>query len=216
MNSMVNLKELEKKAFTTVFEDGLWDIFIGIMLFCFMVAPLLLNDWGFGDFWSVVIFLPVVLVFLWSIKISENRITAPRLGIVKMGENRRKKVFGLQIILVFTVVLGVIIGLVVFLLGDKLYSINWFFPATTCFVFMFSFTAAAVALNVRRYQWYGIMITVLVPMGEILFWKGLIKHHGIPLVFGIVALIILGTGICKFLLFLKHFQLPTEESDGKY
>ena len=215
MTDVLNLKELEKKAFKSVFEDGLWDMLIGIVLFFSMAAPILLSDLGFGDFWSAAVFLPVNLGFIWLLKFTKIHTTVPRLGMVRMGEKRRKKVRGLQTVLIFMLVLGLIMGLVVFSFNETLKLINWFFAAIICFVFMFSFTAAAVKFNVRRFQYYGILITMLVPVGEILFRKGLIKHHGIPLAFGTAAVIILVTGIYKFYTFLKHFPLLTEETDDK-
>ncbi|MCJ7813777.1 hypothetical protein MUP95_10735 [bacterium] len=64
MNALLNLKELEKKAFRSYFEDGLWDIFVGIILLQFFVIPLYISDLGLGDFWSAVIFLPVYMIAL--------------------------------------------------------------------------------------------------------------------------------------------------------
>ncbi|MFH1941178.1 MAG: hypothetical protein ABIL68_03660, partial [bacterium] len=67
MIQALDLKALEKKTFRSTFEDGLWDIFIGLIFLQFAVAPLL-NDLGLGDFWSSFVFLPVYLiamVLLW-------------------------------------------------------------------------------------------------------------------------------------------------------
>jgi hypothetical protein len=56
MQEKISLKEAEKKAFKTSFDDGLWDILIGSFFLEFAIAPLI--SASLGDFWSSVVFLP--------------------------------------------------------------------------------------------------------------------------------------------------------------
>ena len=39
MTQNINLKALEKKAWRSVFQDGLWDIFLGLLLMAFGLRP---------------------------------------------------------------------------------------------------------------------------------------------------------------------------------
>ena len=41
MTEPLNLKEIEKKAWRSTFEDGLWDIYLGSLFFIMGVSPLL-------------------------------------------------------------------------------------------------------------------------------------------------------------------------------
>jgi len=213
MHKTLDLKELEKKAFRATFQDGLWDILIGLTLLLFMVAPLYVSRYGFGDFWSSILMLPIYLVAFALVKVGKNRITAPRLGTMKIGEGRKRKLKGLNIILVLIVILGIIAGLIVFRHGPALRRMNWIFPGVICFVFMFTFSFAAVLLNVPRFLFYGTMVVILVPIGEVLFLQGYVAHHGYPLVFGITSLVIVLTGIAHLVLFLQKYRLPTAEEN---
>ena len=68
MSQDVNMKQIERRAYTSCFEDGLWDIAIGLFAAAWAVAPLL-SDLGLSDIWSGVIFLPFFAlgyVVLWG------------------------------------------------------------------------------------------------------------------------------------------------------
>jgi len=209
--SQIDLQALEKKAFRTVFDDGLWDLFIALALFLFTVAPILAGRFGLGDFWSSVIFLPFYLLAFWLFRIAKTGITIPRLGMMKIGAGRRSKIRGLQWILAVVLVLGLLFGVAVTVFGATLRSMNWMFTAVVCFVFMFSFTTAAVMLDVRRFIYYGLLIVMLVCGGEILFWRGFVTHHGIPQAFGLAAAVIGLTGLILLIRFRRKYPRTTED-----
>jgi len=80
MNTQTNLKGIEKKAYESIWDDGLIDIFVGISLA------------GLGIFWltEYAVFgglFPILLVPIWSGV--RSRITAPRAGSVQFGADRR-------------------------------------------------------------------------------------------------------------------------------
>jgi hypothetical protein len=56
MSENTNLKDIERKIFSSTFQDGTLDILIGSVILMFAIAPLLSNR--LGDFWSSAIFLP--------------------------------------------------------------------------------------------------------------------------------------------------------------
>ena len=99
MSDYIDLKKLERKAFTSIFEDGFFDMYLGI-LFVGMglltslpeTIPRLMN---YGLF-ALIIGIGI-LVFLGG----KRLITVPRIGIVKLGRKRKaeKKKFVLVLII---------------------------------------------------------------------------------------------------------------------
>ncbi|MCJ7813778.1 hypothetical protein MUP95_10740, partial [bacterium] len=133
------------------------------------------------------------------------KITVPRIGFMKASKPRRKKVSSLVWLLLFLFVIGILSGMFYLYISKRIDQIKWFFPALFCFIFFLSFSAASFLLNVYRFLIYGIIIAVLIPVGEILFSKGYLSHHGYPVIFGITTTIIIFTGIGKLVTFIKKY-----------
>lgn len=81
MAERISLKEVERKAWTSYFEDGLWDIFLGAMLLIGGIRSV--TDYV----WYTLLILPLILVFM----LGKRLITTPRLGHVKFGPSRKAK-----------------------------------------------------------------------------------------------------------------------------
>ena len=98
----IDLKKLEKRAFMTFFQDGLWDICLGLFIMGWGIG--ILTDMAFliGG-WFIVIYLAVLGIKKW--------LTYPRIGYVKL--NKREVKMKLQL----TILLGVVMLLGVFITG---------------------------------------------------------------------------------------------------
>jgi hypothetical protein len=81
MAERISLKEVERKAWTSYFEDGLWDIFFGAMLLIGGIRSV--TDYV----WYTLLILPLILV----LPLGKRFITIPRLGLVKFGPSRKAK-----------------------------------------------------------------------------------------------------------------------------
>ena len=123
----ISLKELEKKAFRSVFQDGLWDIFIGFLFTQFAIAPLL-SDQGFSDFWSSAALLPVYLIVLALVMIGKKNVVVPRLGFVQFNKTRKSKIKILILMTTIILLFGIIAA--AFFVDLSHLNINWLFPAT--------------------------------------------------------------------------------------
>ena len=108
MTEKVDLKELEKKAWRSTFQDGLWDIYFGL-LFMGMGIYTIPQLFGIEDTLSLI-----MLLMIWQFSsfgfffIGKKKITVPRIGFVKFGKKRTIKRVKLTIFLCFMVVLNVI------------------------------------------------------------------------------------------------------------
>ncbi len=89
MDSQLNLKELERKAFRSTYQDGLWDvqwgmIVIGMALFIFR------PDEGYGAR-NIILFLlsfSLANLVFWA---GKKFVTVPRMGQVSFGPLRKQK-----------------------------------------------------------------------------------------------------------------------------
>ena len=89
MAEKLDLKEIEKKAWRSTYQDGLWDIYMGLLVIGFALI-FYLNFLGLEE--------PQIIIFLccWNIipicilSFGKKYITPKRIGSVKFGEKRKK------------------------------------------------------------------------------------------------------------------------------
>ena len=103
MNEKIDLKKIEKKAWKSCFQDGLWDIFLGLILVGFGIAPLIEEITGITYLISYIILLSLGYIIFYG---GKKYITVPRIGNVKFGPKRKYKRIKLVIILVISVLFG--------------------------------------------------------------------------------------------------------------
>ena len=89
MNSPLNLKELERKAFRSFYQDGIWDIFFGLMMFA-MYAFTFFNQFE-NKALRVLVLLLLELSAVFFLIYGKKLITAPRLGNVNFSKERTKR-----------------------------------------------------------------------------------------------------------------------------
>jgi hypothetical protein len=108
MSNQINLKALERKAFRSTYEDGLWDIYWGLIVICmafFVYRPAT----GYSPLNIILTMCTFIVAYalLWAAK---KFITLPRMGQVRFGAVRKQKARTLAIILgVFVIVQGGIV-----------------------------------------------------------------------------------------------------------
>jgi hypothetical protein len=110
MVAQFNLKEMERRAFRSTYEDGLWDIYIGSLVAGF---ALLTNIPESDDFplERFLLFFAVTMLgnlIFWA---GKKFITLPRLGQFKVGAERRKRGRTLGLILAGIVLVQVAVVL---------------------------------------------------------------------------------------------------------
>ncbi|MFH1941868.1 MAG: hypothetical protein ABIL68_07160 [bacterium] len=212
MTQTLDLKALEKKAFRSTFEDGLWDIFIGLIFLQFAVAPLL-NGLGLGDFWSSFIFLPVYLIVMVLLWMAKKRIILPRIGFFKASTERKTKMKRMNIILFIIMMIGFIVGVVIFITNIR--PVHWIFPGVFTTIVFLNFGMGGYYLDVQRFYAYGLLNGLAIPVGEILYRKAGASHHGFPIVFGMTSGIMIVTGILLFMRFMRSHPPARGGADEK-
>lgn len=105
MEEAIDLRKIERSAFRSYFEDGMWDIFFGLMFILSGVRTITDNP-AFTLMILVIVLVPIL---------GKRVITVPRLGVAEFGE-RRKRGHMYLVVLIGVVVL-VSAGIVV--LGQR-------------------------------------------------------------------------------------------------
>jgi hypothetical protein len=205
MAQPIDLKELERRAFRSTFQDGLWDIYLGLLFLAFGFGPI--YEWlGFSMTADMVFHLSYVLVAFLILWFGKRYITVPRLGRAKFGPARRQKIIKTRLVLGASVLLGLAVW-ALFSSGHGLGVdlILLVFAANILIVF----GAMAYFLDFDRLYIYAVLYALSMPVGQ-----ALEEHAGLPdagAVFWVTAGATLVTGIVRFVRFLRDYSVPPVE-----
>ncbi len=154
-NEQINLKVLEKKAYRSLFQDGLWDIYIGCIILGFMTI----------SFYRIIpIYIGLIITYIWFgfavilFTLGKKLISVPRMGKVKYGPKRKKNK---KLLLIFCIINSIILLLLlIFLIVGWIQrlEINYIiFPiAIGVFLIWLPLTVTAILLDYRRLLLYAI------------------------------------------------------------
>jgi hypothetical protein len=208
MSSPTDLRQAERRAFRTAFQDGLWDILVGCFVLMFAIGPLL-SEIGMGDFWSSAVFLPLWALVYLGIYLVRKHVVAPRSGVVNFGPARKARLLRFNIVIFVVLLVGLALGV---LSAVHFGSPGWVHTARFGLIVLLSFAVAAFFLDFPRLYIYGLMLALAPFVGEWLYQRMGAAHHGYPIVFGAATGIILLAGLAQFVRFLRNNPLPPEES----
>ena len=212
MSTKINLKELELKAWRSVFQDGLWDIFLGLLLLA-MAIWALLSDVGFSESLGMAIFIGLEVLAMLVLWAGKKIITVPRMGRVKFGPKRKAKLNWVRVVLLLSVLVGAgvfVAGLAI--RGNLSERLNaaFFFPAAWIVNVIVVFSLGAYFLDFNRLYLIGVMYALPVPL-DILFRK--VADIDLSFIaFGVPAIVILIVGSVMLVRFLRDYPLLPEEA----
>jgi hypothetical protein len=135
MRMDADLKKLERRAYLTFFEDGLWDICLGLLIIVWGLMLTLEFSGVIGGIWVAAYFIIVSL---------KRWLTYPRTGYIKISGSRRQQI---KLVILGTVLF--LLGLVVFFLFNASRRPAWL---DEYFMLMFS-TMTAVVIALLGYWW---------------------------------------------------------------
>jgi len=209
MSHTINLKELERKAFRSTFQDGLWDMYLGFLLLTMGMGPVLpaLNT---SVMWTLVILLMLSVLAWLAFWAGKKFITTPRMGLVKFGPQRKAKLKKTRAVLFLSALLGVI----TFVLRAT-WNIEWAAIPIPAYVWAVQaivvFGLGAYFLDVSRFYAYGVLYAIPVPVDIVL-----LQNTGLPgfmfLPFGVSGVVMVLIGAVLFIRFLRDYPLLPEEA----
>ncbi len=207
MTEKLSLKDMERGLFRNSIQDGILDIQIGLMLLMF-VLPIYLSP-KLGDFWSSVVFLPLWFLVIFGLRAYRKKVVQPRVGTIKYGTYRKKKLMRLNIIILVVNLLALILGLFSFFNFSALSG--WAPSAGFSIIMLTGFSLAGYMLEMPRLYLYAILISAAPMIGEYLYQNFGASHHGFPITFGFVSAALVITGLIILIRLLGKY--PTQEKE---
>ncbi|UCH61676.1 MAG: hypothetical protein JSU77_07610 [Fidelibacterota bacterium] len=208
----IDLKEIERRAFRSTFQDGIWDIYLGLLLLLFGIALSLL-EFGIVIEWIGVIVITLCLLCMGFFIAGKKYITVPRIGRVTFSAARRSKTKNMTLLLTISFIIGVVL-LAIRLVGNE-DLFGWIapvpFPAllfsAVCLV---TFSSGAFLLDNIRFHLYGLFYAFPFPIVVIL--KSHTDMIGLWLLaYGIPSVLMLIVGVVLFYRFLRDYPPLTKE-----
>lgn len=208
MAQNIDLKELEKKAWTSYFQDGLLDIAIGTIMLAAVLSSTL-DAIGISDEVRIAIYIPLMVVVPSIIVIFGKRhITVPRLGVAKFGPHRKARnrimiagLVGLQLMLLAMLLLQWVYDVGSGLLGSIVVALN----------ILAAFCLIAYLLDYKRMYAMGILFAMSEP---VIFY---LKNHSDTvytgfIAYGIPAIIVMAMGFIVLQRFMRKYEKPSGET----
>ena len=206
MTQDVDLEQMERKAYVAYFQDGLWDILIGVLAAAWAITPLL-SDLGLSDIWSGVIFLPFFALGYAVFWAGKRLVTRPRMGRVRFGPKRKARLTTIGVVASALLTVALVIGIVASMSRT---TPGWIYPAAFSAVLLVGFSLGAYFLDFPRLYLYGALLALCLPVGDALFRYAGVAHHGWPVTFGFSAAVMLLIGVALFARFVRRCPRPAE------
>jgi hypothetical protein len=204
----IDMKELEKKAWTSYFQDGLLDIAIGMIMLAAVLSSTL-DVIGISDEVRISIYIPLMVVVPPVIVILGKRyITIPRLGVARFGPHRKARnrimiagLVGTQLILLAMLALQWIYGVGSGWLGSIIVTLN----------ILAAFCLIAYLLDYKRMYVIGILVAASEPVTFCLKNYSDTVYRGF-IAYGIPAIIVMVMGFIVLRQFMREYEKPTMET----
>ncbi len=204
MEPTISLKELEKKAFRSVHQDGLLDMVFGLILLLLGLGQLLERQPGISEGAAMAVYAGLVLVIVGGFTLLKRKVTLPRIGSAKFGPSRRAKVRKVVWVLAASAGLGLAVFAVTatgLLPGGSGLAIPALFLVNCVVVF----GAMAYFMEHSRLYLYGWFYGLSLFLSE---WLRPVSLY--PLLWAVipfsVIMVIIGTVL--FVRFLRDYPLP--------
>jgi hypothetical protein len=199
MKQESELRTIQRKVYMSFFEDGVWDIFLGLFVL----------GWGLsiltkGTYLPGALFVALYLT-VWGIK---KWLTYPRIGYVRFSStNRRKITTRFVILLTVVLLLGLLAG-VLWGIGTRPQWLTDYFPLIFNGMLAALVCLAAYWARVNRF----FLHAALIFLGAVLHvWLGIQWEFGFIGAGGIIILVGLGI-LIRFI--HKYPRVAQESQDG--
>jgi hypothetical protein len=212
----IDLKMIERKVWTSFFEDGIWDIYLGMLLMAMAVGALL-SDIRAPEAALISSYAVLMTIALLFLLLGKRFITMPRIGRVNYGPEARARKGRATIVLTFSVLVG-LLAFIIAVLGaresiSRTLSTDVLLPALWVGNMIILFSLAAYFLRFNRLYFIGVMFAIAVPLD--IFLRELTHRDLTFVAFSVPAMVILILGCIILIRFLRKYPKSIEETtDG--
>lgn len=205
MTTNINLKDVERKAWMSFFEDGLLDVFMGLNLLAVGI-PALLPHFFVSELRQNAAYVALMVPALFVYWLGKRFITMPRMGRARFGPTRKSKQRKTAVLYSISVLAGLIVFLV-FLMPTtgKSQGTPWSAPA------VFALGIGAWMLLILGLGSYFMDFTrgyVIAALYALAFSGTILLHNPImSITAGAVAMLM---GLIVFVRFLRRYRMPAQ------
>ena len=197
-------KKIERRVFTSFFQDGAIEAFTFIFLLQ-LGLPALFSRSGFGDLESALITLPIALILLIVVFLVRKFVVTPRLGRVKFLPERRRKLSKLILVPTLTLIAGAIVGYIFAENASLRHIYVGLIPFSLVSIIVFS--AAAYFLDMKRLYVYGAVVGLVFPLGKYLETV-IVSRNTLPATILFTAFVFFGMATVFLVAFLRKYHEP--------
>ncbi len=198
MSQEFELKRLERSVFTSFFQDGLWDIYGGLILLGF----------GIGMITGKIIWQILLITIALVIILFRKRIIMSRMGYVRFSPARETQVKRNKIIAVIAGAVLLILGLIIMFLFSADSVAPWAAVVLRDY-FLVIFGAilgglvaiAAFVIGVKRYYGYAALLFIAFTLGQMA--ERYSDNFDAGMFVFLTGIIIVASGIILFMRFLR-------------
>jgi hypothetical protein len=205
MNQKINLKEIERKAYTSYHQDGVIDVTVAVVVFLFSIIMLGDMPW-LGGIGGIAGILAVSLYAGFK-----KLVTVPRIGYVKFPQQRAQRMTAVAVALG---TLSAFMGLVAFLQTTSQGTTpDWLMLMIDNYMLTIGTAVAALfllggyAFKTKRIYAYALLTLALFVAGHFIYF---------PLYYYLTALgsMILACGLFLMIRFVSKYPKATETADA--
>jgi hypothetical protein len=204
MNQKINMKEIERKAYTAYHQDGVIDITVASIVFLFSIIMLGDTTW-LGALGGVAGVL-AISVYAGFKKV----VTVPRIGYVKLPQQRAQRMTAIAIALG---ILSALMGVVAFLQTTSQGTPEWLMLLIDNYMLTIGtavsglFLLGGYAFKTNRIYAYALVTLVMFTVGH---------FFNFPLYYYLAALgtLILACGLFLMILFVSKYPKATENVEA--
>jgi hypothetical protein len=205
MNQKINLKEIERKAYTSYHQDGVIDIAVAVVVILFAIIMMLGDMPWLGGIGGVAGVLAVSLYAAFK-----KFVTIPRIGYVKFPQQRAQRMVAVAVALG---TLSAFMGLVAFLQTMSEGTPDWLMLLIDNYMLTIGMAVAALfllggyAFKTKRLYAYALLTLVMFVAGHFIYF---------PLYYYLTALgtVILVCGLFLMIRFVSKYPKATEIADA--
>ena len=206
---ITDLDKLERDAFRRFYEDGVFDIYLGVMMLVFFASSALWETLE-SELIAYAGMLGLALLITVPLLAYRRRLLRERLGTFEPGPARKLRISRTRWVLLGSVLLGLIVfGVTTLaLVGPEsvdwltvIVPVAWFVNAVLVFGLM------AYNLDVPRFYAYGLVAGLLMPL---MIWPDALWGIEVPAwaVFGVAGVAVIAYGVVKLRRFLRQYPAP--------
>jgi len=211
MSEKLNLKELERKAWRSFFDDGLWDIYLGLLL-ALMGVSAFMNTLELTETMHMGIYIGLLIIVMLGFWAAKRFITVPRIGRVKFGTERKKRRIKTSLVLFVSVVFGFIMFLLLggVARGEISRELPWdvIIPAAWALNMLLVFGLMGYFLEFERLYFIGLVYAIVLPLDFIL--RKIAELQIVPFMFLFAGLLIMVVGVIYLARFLQNYPIIQE------